>query len=600
MTAPSPLQISGSLNSFVIKSNGATIDGTIQVASVQVWTEVNRQPRARLVIYDGSAAEQDFPVSASGTFVPGAKLEIAAGYDTTNTTIFSGMVSKQSIEITEEGSPRLVVEATDNSLKMSLARSNAIFENQTDSQIITKLIQASGLTAKVTATSTQQPVVVQYYCSDWDLMLIRAGINGMVVMADAGTVTVAPPDTSASAVLTLTFGESIYDLALTMDSTTQYAAGAIHSYSWDMATLAVTASGSASVSVTEPGTPSSADLAKVWGVSAFPQQTAGFDAKANLTDWSSADLLKSVMSKIRGTVSFQGSSLAVVGKTVALVGLGTRFDGTAFVGGVHHEIAEGRWVTTVTIGLSPEWFSATAPDVAAPGAAGLVAPVPGLQTGIVQKVSGDPDGEFRVFVTLPLLQAPSGSGVWARLGTFYASNGIGAVFFPEVGDEVVVAFMNDDPRYPVIVGSLYSKGRPPTFPPDEKNTNKAIVTRSKLEMTFNDEDKIIQILTPGGQKIILDDKATSITVQDSNGNSAKFDSGGITMDSAANMTLSAKGNVSVTAKGNLSLKASANATMEGLEVSHTAQTQFSASGNTEASVSGSAMLVLKGGLVKIN
>ena len=600
MTAPSPLQASGALNTFSIKSNGTAIDGTIQVSSVQTWTEINRQPRARLVIFDGSASEQDFPVTASTTFAPGAKIEIAAGYDSTNTTIFTGIVSRQSIEAAAEGSPKLVVDLTDNSLKMSLARANAIFENMTDSQVITKLIQAAGLTAKVTATSVQQPALVQYYCSNWDMMLIRAGVNGMVVMADGGTVTVAPPDTSTSPVLTVTFGESVYDLSLTMDSTTQYAPSAIHSYSWDMATLALTQSGSASVSVSEPGSPSSSDLAKVWGVSAFPQQTAGFDAKDELTQWSSADLLKSVLSKVRGTVSFQGSALAVVGKTIALAGLSTRFNGTAFIGGVHHDITDGRWVSTVSIGMSPDWFSATTPNIAAPGAAGLVAPIPGLQTGIVQKVSGDPDGEFRVFVTLPLLQAQSGLGVWARLGTFYASNAVGAVFFPEVGDEVAVAFMNDDPRYPVIVGSLYSKGRPPPVTPDEKNTQKAIVTQSKLEMTFNDQDKIITIKTPGGHQITMDDKATSVSIKDSNGNSAKFESAGVTIESAANMTLSAKGNISVNAQGNLSLKADANATMEGLKISHTAQTQFSATGNAEASVSGSAMLTLKGGLVKIN
>lgn len=600
MTAPSPLQGAGALNSFVIKTGGAVIDSTIQVLSMETWTEINRLPKARLVIFDGSAAVRDFIISDSATFVPGMTIEILAGYDGLNATIFSGIISKQSLEITENGATKLIVEATDNAIKMTLNRSNAIFENMTDSQIIEKLIGASGLKAAVTATTTQQPVIVQYYCSDWDLMLIRAQVNGMVVMVQAGTVTVAPPDTSASPVLTVTFGESIYDLSLTMDAVTQLASSAIQSFSWDMASLAVQASGKASASVTEPGNISSEQLAKAFNVSSYPQQTAGFDAKDNLTAWSSGELLMSMLAKIQGSVGFQGSELAVIGGTLTLAGIGERFNGQGFISGVHHSIVDGRWVTTTTIGLSAEWFSATAPNIAAPGAAGLVAPIPGLQTGIVQKLVTDPAAEFRVFVTLPLLQAAAGSGVWARLGSFYASNGIGAVFFPEVGDEVVVAFMNDDPRYPVIVGSVYSKGRPPFFPPDEKNTKKGIVTQSKLELTFNDEDKIIQILTPGGHQITLDDKATTVSIKDSNGNSATFASGGITMDSASNMTLQAKGNISVTAQGNLALKANANATMDGLKIALAAQTQFAATANAEASVSGSAMLTLKGGIVQIN
>lgn len=599
MTAPSPLQAAGSLDSFTITANGKVID-SMQVVSVQCWTEVNRLPGARLVFFDGSASEQNFDLSASDSFVPGVTLEIAAGYDGLNSTLFTGVVTKQSLEISENGAPRLIVEATDNSIKMTLARSNAIFESMTDSQIISKLIEASGLTAKVQSTSTQQPVVVQYYCSDWDLMLIRAGVNGMVVVASGNSVSVAPPDTGTSPTLTLTFGESIYELALTMDAETQYAASALTSYSWDMATLQVAQSSGASASVTEPGNLSSADLAKVFDIAAAPQQTAGFDSPDNLTAWASADLLKSMLAKIRGTVSFQGSALAQTGKTITLAGLGGRFNGTAYVSGTHHDITDGRWITTVTIGLSPDWFAATSPNIAAPGAAGLVAPIPGLQTGIVQKVSGDPDGEFRVYVTLPLLQASGNPGVWARLGSFYASNGIGAVFFPEVGDEVVVAFMNQDPRYPVIVGSVYSKGRPPPLPPDQDNTKKGIVTRTKLEVTFDEQNKVIQILTPAGQQVTLDDTGKSVTLKDCNSNSATLSASGITLDSASNMTLSAKGNIAVSADGNLALKAVQQATMEGMQVSHTAQTEFTASANTQTTLKSSGILTVQGSLVQIN
>lgn len=113
--------------------------------------------------------------------------------------------------------------------------------------------------------------------------------------------------------------------------------------------------------------------------------------------------------------------------------------------GVHHRIADGRWRTTAAFGLSPEWYAAEARNVAAPGASGQLPPIRGLQTGVVKKVAGDPAGEHRVLVSLPLLQ-DTAKGVWARLGTLYASSKTGAVFFPEVGDEVGVAFMNEDPR----------------------------------------------------------------------------------------------------------------------------------------------------------
>lgn len=599
MTAPSPAQLAGALVSWTISADGKPLDSSYQVVSIDVWTDVNKLPKARLVISDGDPAAQTFPISETAALIPGAALEISLGYDQSVTQVFSGIVYRQGLEIAQNGSSRLVVEATDKAMAMTLARQNAVFEKVTDSQLIQTLIGQSGLTARVSSTSTVQPVIVQYYCSDWDLMLIRAQLNGMVVTAAGGTVTVAVPDTSKAPVLTLAYGQSILDFRAEMDASTQYTAAAIKSYAWDPATQQLTASGQASTGVTTPGNLSSDQLAKVFDITQYTQQSAGTLPQADLTDWSSAELLKARLSKIRGSVRFQGSALVTPGAMVTLAGLGDRFNGNGYVSGLHHRVADGLWLTSIELGLSPLWFAATTPQVAAPGAAGQLPPVANLQTALVLKTSDDPDGEFRVQVQLPLLQAGS-QGVWARLGSFYASNGIGAEFYPEVGDEVVVAFMNGDPRFPVIVGSLYSKKNPPPVTPDAKNNQKTIVTRSKLRIDFFEEDKAIAIATPGGHSIRLDDKAKTITIKDLNGNTMTMAPGGITASSAADMTLEAKGNIAINAQGNLTLKANANVSVAGLQIDAKADTTFAAQGSAEAKLTSAAMVQIQGGLVKIN
>ena len=83
----------------------------------------------------------------------------------------------------------------------------------------------------------------------------------------------------------------------------------------------------------------------------------------------------------------------------------------------------------------------------------------------------------------------------------------GTAFYPEVGDEVIVSFMNEDPRFPVVLGSVYSAKLAPAYPPDKKNKIKGLKTRSKMELTFDDEDKIVTIKTPGGHVFVMDDKA---------------------------------------------------------------------------------------------
>lgn len=599
MTAPSPALQDSSLLSFTVKVEGAAIPSTIQVASIDTWSAVNKVPKARLVIFDGSPATQDFELSNLKTFLPGNKLEIAAGYDNKVASIFRGVIVKQGIEIDQTQGSKLVVEVTDEAIKMTLERKNAVYEKIKDSDLIGKLISANGLAKSVATTNTVQEEVVQFYASDWDLMLTRAEMNGFVVMVEGGKVTVKEPDTQQSPALRVQYGESILDFQAEMNAATQYAPAAIKSYAWDTATQKLTESGPAQVRVKEQGNVTSDQLAQVFKVKKFTQQTGAPIEKTSVQDWSSAELLKSKLSKIRGYVSFQGSALAATGKTIELAGLGDRFNGTAFISGVHHHIANGRWTTEADFGLSPRWFAAEAPEIAAPDASGQLPPVKGLQTGVVKQVAKDPGGEFRVLVSLPLLQDQS-KGVWARLATFYASNKVGAVFYPETGDEVIVGFMNEDPRYPVILGAVYSKKLAPPYPPDDKNSKKALVTKSKLEIIFDEQNKVIEIRTPKKQVIKLDDTSGAISVTDSNKNEVLLSKSGVSITSASNLKLTAKGNITIQANGNLALSAKANATMEGLQVAHTAKTKFSAKGNAAAEVTASGMLTIRGAMVKIN
>lgn len=599
MSAPSPALLAGSIVNVAITADGKPLNSTYQVLTVDIWTGVNKLPRARLVIADGSPNTATFPISETTTLIPGASLEIALGYDGGQSTVFSGLVCQQGISISRNGPSQLIVEATDKAAVMTLARKNAIFDQTTDSKVIEKLISQAGLGADVKATTEVLPAVVQFYCSDWDLMLVRAQLNGMVVVTSAGKVKVAPPDTAAPPVLTLTYGQSILDLRAGMDATEQYKASAIQSQAWDPATQQVAVSGQASTSVKAPGNLSSEQLAGVFDVKQYLQQTAGTLAPAELTAWSSAELLKTRLAKIRGDVQFQGSALAEVGAMVTLAGLGDRFNGAAYVSGVHHRVAQGLWLTSATIGLSPDWFAATAPQMVAPGASGQLPAAANLQTGVVLKTDQDPDGEYRVQVSLPLLQAGT-LGLWARLGGFYASNGFGAEFYPETGDEVVVAFMNGDPRFPVILGALYSKKNPPPVPPDGENSQKTIVTRAGMRLDFFDKETALEISTKKKHSIRLDDKDGKLTIKDSNGNTVVLADSGISIDSAAKIALTAKGDISLAAQGKLVLKGQAGVDIAGATISAKADTSFAAQGSAEAKLTSGGIVTVQGGIVKIN
>jgi Rhs element Vgr protein len=600
MVAPTPEALSSGQVTFTIKTDGKTIPDTIGVVSIQTWIGANKVPTAEVVVFDGSAAQGNFEVSDAKTFVPGAKIEILLGYaGGSEVSVFKGVVVAQAIDIASDTGSTLRVTSYDDALTMTLARRNSIYTNTTDSEFIGKLISQNGLAKSVASTTPKLLEIVQYYATDWDMIVLRAEANGLLVFVEGGKVTVAPPDTSASPGLTVTYGDSLLELHADMDASTQFETSAIQSASWDAATQKVIDAKPVGSAPATAGNLSPATLAKVFGIKEFPQQTNAGLEQSSLTAWSKGEQVKSVLAKIRGTVSYQGSAKVKPGGMLLLQGVGDRFNGAVFVKSVHHAVEGGRWITTAEFGLSPDWFAATQPDVASPGAAGLVPPIEGLQIGKVKAVAKDPAGEFRVQIELPLLRAP-GKTVWARLATYYASNKVGDVFYPELEDEVIVGFMNNDPGQPVILGSVYSKKNPPPVAPDEKNNTKAIVTRTRMTLNFDEKDKIITLKTPGGHSVTLDDKTGKVTIADSNKNTVIMSKGGVDITSASNITLKSKANMTLDAGGNLSMKAKANATLEGLQVSHKAKTKFSAEGSAAADLKSSGIVTVKGTLVKIN
>lgn len=589
--ASEPDLLATTIPTWSINAGGSSLDPTVQIVSIDVWTGIDRLPRARLVVSDGSAADETFKVSESAALVPGAAIDISLGYGASISKVFSGVVQRHGLEIPNEGPSRLVVEATDQkAMAMTLSRANAIFESVTDSAVCEKLISAAGLSPDVTSTSTTHERLVQHYATAWDLLVMRAQANGMCVIVADGKVTVAPPDTSASPVLTVTFGESLLDFRAEIDAATQLGSSAITGYAWDPATQALAQSSGASASISTPGNLSSSTLADVFSVGAYVQQTGGEMIAGELTDWASAELARSQLAKLRGQARFQGSALVAPNKTIALAGLGARFNGNAWVSAVHHRLAGGVWTTTVDIGAAAGWFAANAPQVAAPGASGQLPPLNNLQIGKVKQIDSDPDGNFRVLVTLPLLQAEGDTGIWARFGSFYASNGIGSNFYPETDDEVVLGFLNGDPRYPVILGSLYSKANPPPYPPTSggsaaPNNIKSIMTKSKLHIDFIEDQPAMLLETPGKQSISIDDKAGVIKISDKNGNTITLDDGGITLNSPKDVKLTATGSIKLTATQNIEL---------------TASMQLTAKAGPGANVTADGPVQIKGAIIGLN
>lgn len=573
-----------SLATYKIFSGGNDLPASVGVAMISIQKAVNKVPSARLVLYDGDVAAADFELSGGDLFIPGKELEIRAGYNNIEESIFKGIIIRHGLEVSEKAS-KLTIELKDPAVKMTVGRKNKYFFESKDSEIIEEVIgNYSGLSAEVEATTATHPEMVQYYVTDWDFILTRAEVNGKITLIENGKVKMVKPETSASAKLELLYGTNVVEFQAEIDARTQYSAS--KGMSWDLANQELR-----EVEGSDPGMDfqsnlSGSELADVIGLSDFRLQHSGGLDDQEIQAWADAKMMRSRLSKIQGQVKILGDNTIHPGDMVSLAGFGDRFNGKAFVSSVYHEISPNRkWFTHLGLGLDSRFISSLYDDVLDVSAAGIIPAIKGLHIGVVTSLD-DPLGENRVRIFIPVID-PGSEGTWARMASPDAGEGEearGIFFMPEIGDEVIVGFINEDPRDPVILGKLYSSAKPAPFEQNDDNFKKGIVTKSKLKLVFDDEKKSISIETPNGNKIILSDEEGSIQLEDENGNKATLSADGISLDSAKDIILKASGDIKIEGVG-IEIKASAQLKAEG-----GSGAEFSSSGSTQ----------VKGSIVQIN
>jgi Rhs element Vgr protein len=570
---------SADLVTFKILIEGTELSAVHQVKNISVEKEINRIPFAQVVFLDGEAASQNFNLSNEDLLVPGKNIEIKAGYHNDVETIFKGIIIKHSIKIRENNSV-LILECRDEAVKMTIGTKSNFYYESKDSDIIEEIIGKYGLQSDIETTSFTNKEMVQYRTSDWDFMMTRAQLNGQICTVDDGKIIISKPDLSQDEVETVAFGATLLDFDAEMDARNQF--NSITAYGWNPSEQEIVEAEATDPGISLNGNISTSDLAEVIDHENLELKHGGNYNSTQLQNWSDAKSLFQQLSKTRGRVKFQGIPTVKPGTMLKLEGVGNRFNGKIFISAVRHEIVNGNWTVDAEFGMNPKWFSETY-DISELPAAGILPAVSGLQVGVVSQLESDPDGEDRILVKIPIIDKDE-QGIWTRIATLDAGNNRGSFFLPEIGDEVIVGFVNDDPNHAVILGMLHSSAKPAPLTASDDNHEKGFVTRSELKLIFNDEKKSIIIETPGGKKVTIDEDAGVIKIEDDNRNIITMGNGGIAMESGKDF----------------SIKATGDCNIEAMNVNVKANAQFKAQGNAGAEVSTSAIAVLKGSLVQIN
>lgn len=565
---------------FTVKVDGEAVGREHQLLGVYVIKTVNKLACARLIYLDGAAAASDFPLSNTDLFIPGKSVEILAGTVSEPVSLFKGIIIRQQLKVRDHTAPQLVIECRHQAVKLTVGRKNAYFFEQTDSDIISALLEQAGVDADVEPTSVTHKQQVQYDSTDWDFLRLRAEVNGKLVLTNDERVQVKAPTFSGTPACTLQFGATILELDAEIDARLQYSA--VKSLTWDAAQQSVLEKEAANPNLSAPGNLSSEALAGVAALDYYRLQHIAV-SEDEAQAWADAQWLKSQMSRVSGRVKCEGIATVNPGDMVTLSGVGDRYNGNAFVTGVRQDFdtVQG-WKTHIQFGNVEKWL-AEENTVSAPKASALLPGVNGLQIGVVVS-NEDPDGEHRVRVKMPLVNDTE-DGTWARVAAVDAGSDRGFFFRPEVGDEVVLGFLNDDPRQAVILGMLHSSAKAAPLEGSDDNHDKVYQSRSKMKVYFDDEKKVMQLETPAGNKLTLSEEDKAIKIEDQNDNKITLNQDGIKIESSKAIELKASTELTVESGTSFTAKGGTNLKLEG---------------TSGAELSSTAITKVKGSLVQLN
>jgi Rhs element Vgr protein len=475
----------------------------------------------------------------------------------------------------------------DSSVKMTIGRHNQYFENVKDSDVFDDLISKYGIQSDPQSTTLQHKELVQHNITDWDFMLLRAEANGMLVNVDDGVIQIAKPAIQ-NEVLQVNYGSSVLEFEAEIDARYQYKS--VNAESWDYSNQQLFKADTSSSSFAEQGNIKAEDLAEAVSPGKFDMHHSGHKLEQELQDWTDGIMLRSRLAKIRGRARFTGFAGIRPGDTVKLSGVGDRFNGKAFVTAVRQDIGDGTWETQIQFGLDPRRYAFIHNDMNDSPSSGLVGGIHGLQIGVVVQLESDPDGQDRIRVRIPVIDSDA-QGIWTRIASLDAGDSRGAFFMPEIGDEVIVGFINDDPNDPVVLGMLHSSNKPSPITPQDANNEKGFTTRSKMHLSFNDDTKTIVIDTPAGNSITIDEQSMKIEIKDQSSNKITMEASGIKLESSLNIDIKAGAVLTLAGGTSLSIGAPSLSVKADADVSiQAAVAKLASSGITE----------INGSIVKIN
>ncbi|MGH8930854.1 MAG: VgrG-related protein [Egibacteraceae bacterium] len=545
---------------FEIKVDGAPLTAGIEDLLVSALVEDNLAlpDMFRLVFRDPRRAVLGITRIKIGSVVA---ISVVSEGAPSGEPLLTGEVTALEAEY-DDGGTFTVVRGFDHSHRLFRGRTTATYPNTTYSDVVAQVTGRAGLaTGRIDATTGVQPHITQANMCDWQFLSLIAQETGYEVAVVKGKLEFRRPTDSTGGPgkgsydstnpLQLVYGANLLRFHASVTAAEQVKEVQVRG--WD-------ARQKRAVVGTAPGATTSAALsvspASLAGTFGGPTHVTvdvpyGSQAEVDNAAKAVAERIAGAFAELDGTAL--GNPKLRAGTAVSLSLAGAPFDGKYRLTATRHLydphdgyttsfVASGRQERSL-LGLTSPGVNGSAPGVR------LIA---GVVIAVVTDVK-DPDNLGRVKLRFPWL---SDSYVTDWVRTVQAGAGIsrGAVFLPEVNDEVLVAFEQGDVSRPFVIGGLWNGVDQPPLGPGLVDPatgavkRRGFVSKKAGALIFFDDavDEGVALLT-GDKKHRISLNKTMMAIRITSG-------GKVEISGALDVTIKAGTNLTVEAGALLELK----------------------------------------------
>jgi uncharacterized protein involved in type VI secretion and phage assembly len=489
---------------------------------------------------------------------------------------------------------RTILRGYDLSHRLHRGRNTQTYKNVTDSDIVRQVVSnASVPVGNIASTSVTYDHVSQANQSDWEFIKSRAREIGYEMGMEDGQFYFRQPVQASSAPqpgdyqshtdpLQLVFGDDLIEFRPRVTSAEQVTTVKVRGWDPDGKQVVIGSATTSTVAASVQDDPNA--LAGNFGGPTFTAVDRPLPKQPMVDGVASAiaEIISGSFAEADGIA--RGNPKLKAGTTVSVGVVGDHFEGKYTLSGTRHIFGENGYRTHFVISGRQDRSLLGLASLGASNGHGTAggAPINGVVIAQVTD-NNDPNNQARVKLKFPWLDDNYESD-WARVTQLGAGPNSGALFMPEVNDEVLVAFEFGDIRRPFVVGSLYNGQDTPNLGSSLFNNGqvmrRGLISRKGHQFIFFDDPNkagVAIISSDGNLKISLNETNSEIHIS-SQGKVHVECQQDMTLESQANLNLKAGQELKVEAGTNLDMKGGSGAKLDGgpqLEVKASGQLKVS-------------------------